>query len=55
MMSAVSVEVYRTLFGVDLIAEQRLVCVEVHRIGPYMLLSDLIDAFSGWDPSDFCF
>ena len=40
MLSAVSVEVHRTLFGVDLVAEQRLVCVEVHQIDPYMLLSE---------------
>ena len=28
------VEVHRSLFGVDLVAEQRFVCVEVHQIGP---------------------
>ena len=34
VLSAVSVEVHRFLFGVDLVAEQRLVCVEVPQIGP---------------------
>ena len=34
VLSAVSVEVHRTLFGVDLVAEQRLVCMEVHEIDP---------------------
>ncbi len=36
LVGAVScfVEVHWSLFGVDLVAEQRLVCVEVHQIGP---------------------
>jgi len=34
VLSAVFVEVHRFLFGVDLVAEQRLVGVEVHQIGP---------------------
>ena len=31
-------------FEVDLVADQRLACLEVHRIDPFMLLSDLDDA-----------
>ena len=46
MLSAVFVEVHRSLFGVDLVAEQRFVCVEVHQIGPCDAVSCVIDAFS---------
>jgi hypothetical protein len=44
------------VFEVDLGAEQHFVCMSVHQIDPlWCCCQTLIDAFNGWDPSDFCF